>query len=192
MDAHYYQSLIRRRNGFLTRRPIPPDLTEVNLDLANGSGATRASTATLPADADEHDLETTIQRVQAATVDFINGRPEAWKAICSRQADATLFGDWGGYERGWDQLGPRYDRAAARFVKGEVSFEELARHVTPDLASTVPIERSWVWLTDAAEPVSMTLRVTHLYRREVTGWALLHRHADRLASSQLPASPGAR
>ncbi|MDQ3410661.1 MAG: nuclear transport factor 2 family protein [Chloroflexota bacterium] len=103
-----------------------------------------------------------------------------------------MFGGWGDHERGWDQLGPRYDRAAARFARGEVSFEELARHVTPDLASTVHIERSWVWLTGAAQPASMTLRVTHLFRREATGWALLHRHADRLASTQFPDSAGQR
>jgi hypothetical protein len=80
-------------------------------------------------DADE--LEHAIQRMRAATVDFINGKTDAWKAMCSHRADATLFGGWGGYERGWEQLGPRYDWAAARFAGGEVTFEEIARYATP-------------------------------------------------------------
>ncbi|MGH2530714.1 MAG: hypothetical protein ACRDJW_00280 [Thermomicrobiales bacterium] len=49
---------------------------------------------------DQDDLEQAIQRMRAATVEFINGKPDAWKAMCSHRADATLFGGWGGHERG--------------------------------------------------------------------------------------------
>ena len=135
---------------------------------------------------DEDELEQAIQRVRAATAEFINGKPEAWKAICSHRADATLFGGWGGWERGWEQLGPRYDWAAARFAGGEVTFEEIARYPSPDLAQTVHIERMQSRLAGGKETVPIILRVTHGNRREEDGWKLIHRHADALVEIQTP------
>lgn len=133
---------------------------------------------------EDQELEQAILTVRAATAEFMNGRPAAWKAMISREPDATLFGGWGGHEQGWEELGPRYDWAAARFMEGEVTFEELTRHVTDDLAATVHLERATVRLTGAAEAAPMTLRVTHLYRREEAGWKLIHRHADHLIAIQ--------
>ena len=71
-------------------------------------------------------LDQAILGIQAAIAEFIQGKPETWKALCSHRDDASLFGGWGGWERGWEQLGPRYDWAAARFAGGEVAFEEIA------------------------------------------------------------------
>lgn len=137
---------------------------------------------------DENDLEQAIQQMRAATVEFINGKTEAWKAMCSHRADATLFGGWGGHERGWEELGPRYDWAAARFAGGEVEFEELARYATADLAVTVHFERMQARLAGGGEIVPVNLRVNHIYRREEDGWKLIHRHADGLVSIQTPES----
>jgi ketosteroid isomerase-like protein len=142
--------------------------------------------------ADNHDLHDAIARVQAATSDFVNGQPDAWMAICSHRADATLFGGWGGHERGWEELAPRYAWAAARFAGGEVTFAELSRVVSGDLACTVHHERTQARLAGMAESVSIALRVTHLYRREETGWKLVHRHADPLVAIQHPAAVVAR
>jgi ketosteroid isomerase-like protein len=137
---------------------------------------------------DPHDLAQAIQRMRAATVDFINGKTDAWKAMCSHRDDATLFGGWGGYERGWQQLGPRYDWAADRFAGGEVTFEEIARYASHDLAVTVHVERMRARLAGGDEVVPINLRVTHTYRREDDGWKLVNRHADALVSIQAPES----
>jgi len=40
------------------------------------------------------------------------------KALWSHAADVTIFGGWGAYEQGWEQVGPRLDWAAARFRGG--------------------------------------------------------------------------
>jgi ketosteroid isomerase-like protein len=141
--------------------------------------------ATMPA---EDDLEVAIQQMRTATVEFINGKTDAWKAMCSRRDDATLFGGWGGYERGWEQLGPRYDWAAARFAGGEVAFEEIARYATTDLACTVHFERMQARLAGVDGTVPINLRVTHVYRREDDGWKLVNRHADGIVSIQAPES----
>jgi len=129
-------------------------------------------------------LEQAIQTVQAAIGEFVQGKAAAWKAMCSRRDDAALFGGWGGWELGWEQLGPRYDWAAARFAGGDVTFEEIARYVSDDLACTVHLERMRARLVGVEEEVPVHLRVSHIYRREDDGWKLVHRHADQLVPIQ--------
>lgn len=141
---------------------------------------------------DDRALDQAIERTRAAVAEFVDGRPGAWKAHCSHAADATLFGGWGGYERGWTELGPRYDWAAARWAGGSVTFEEIARHVSAELACTIHFERSRARLAGSAASVAVALRVTHLYRRERDGWRLLHRHADPLVAIQATESVIAR
>lgn len=41
-------------------------------------------------------LKQAIKAVQAAIGEFVQGKPAAWKAMCSRRDDASLFGAWGG------------------------------------------------------------------------------------------------
>src|SRR5215211_5799685 len=127
-----------------------------------------------------------VEQLDAALHQFVNGDTAEWKARCSQAEDATLFGGWGGSERGWDQLGPRYDWAAARFHAGagEVYQEILTEGGDGDLHYTVAIERSTVRLAGQERPTPMALRVTHIYRREGDQWKLLHRHADSPAAIQ--------
>jgi ketosteroid isomerase-like protein len=56
------------------------------------------------------------------------------------------------------------------------------------LAYTVAIERSTVRIVGQREPAAMSLRVTHLFRKEQGGWKLLHRHADPLMSKTAAAA----
>lgn len=119
---------------------------------------------------------------------FINGDPTLWKQNASRAADATIMGAWGAYEKGWDQVGTRYDWAASRFQRGgsTVKMEYLASGVSGDLAYTVAIEHSEIRIIGQERPASMKLRVTHLFRRENGVWKILHRHADPLMEKTGP------
>ena len=127
-----------------------------------------------------------VERMHTALHEFVNGDTAEWQAMCSHGADTTLFGGWGGHEKGWEQLGPRYDWAAARFLKGgsEVRQEIVSSGGNDDFYYTVAFERSSVRLAGQAEPMPMALRVTHIYRRENGEWKLLHRHADPLVAIQ--------
>ena len=100
------------------------------------------------------------------------------------------MGAWGAYEMGWDEVGPRYDWAAARFGESgaEVEVEYLSSGVSGDLAYTVAIERSEVRLVDQDRPAPMVLRVTHIFRKEDGVWKLVHRHADPLMGKTAPAT----
>jgi hypothetical protein len=188
MNDHRFDVFVRFRKTDATRRRV----------VALGAGAALAALGLGRAEAEStahqedtemneaDDLEQAIQQMRAATKEFINGDPEPWKALCSHADDATLFGGWGGHERGWAELGPRYDWAAARFAGGEMVFEELARYATADLACTIHFERMQARLTGSDETVPINLRVNHIYRREEAGWKLVHRHADALVAIQAP------
>lgn len=171
-----------------TRRRVAAGLAGAALaalGIAGAGGETAArQESTQMSDEHEQELDRAIARTREVTADFPNGDPGPWKANCSHAPDATLFGGWGGHEQGWEQLGPRYDWAAARWESGEVEFEALARHVSGDLAATVHFERSRAKLAGVAGEVPVALRVTHLFRREAGEWRLLHRHADALVAIQ--------
>ncbi len=124
------------------------------------------------------------EQMHEATEQFMNGDAALWKSRCSHTNDVTIAGGWGDWERGWDEVGERYDWAEARFVRGELEYEPVTMGASGDLAYTFSIERSSVQLAGASEPSPMVLRVTHIYRWEGGGWKLLHRHADPLMSKE--------
>jgi ketosteroid isomerase-like protein len=119
---------------------------------------------------------------EEGTSRFINGDPTLWKENASQGDDATIMGAWGAYEQGWNEVGPRYDWAAARFKESgaKVNFEYLASGVSGDLAYTIANERSEALIVGQDKPVPMALRATHIFRMEDGIWKLVHRHADPL------------
>jgi len=125
-----------------------------------------------------------LEQMQQATEQFLNGDATLWKSLCCQTKDVTIAGGWGHWERGWDEVGARYDWAEARFVRGHVHYQPVAMGASGDLAYTFGIERSRVRLAGASEDAPMALRVTHIYRWERGCWKLLHRHADPLMSKE--------
>src|SRR5438093_9297500 len=92
----------------------------------------------MPATDDFHQM---VARVEIAMTQFIMGNPEPLKALWSHADDATVFGGFGAYARGWEQVRSHMDLAAARFRGGFVNFEPLAWGSSGDLAYTVCIEK---------------------------------------------------
>jgi hypothetical protein len=141
-------------------------------------------------------LRPVVRRMEEATSRFLNGDVSLWNRMASHRDNATIMGAWGGYERGWTQLGPRYKRASERLGESgaKVRVEDLASGISGDMAYTVAIERSEMRLADQPKTRHMALRVTHIYRKEGGSWKLVHRHADRLIEKTDPnaPAPGAR
>jgi hypothetical protein len=125
-------------------------------------------------------LQLTIEQVQAAVRQFATGDPTPYKACWSQADDVTIYGGWGAYERGWEQVEPRMDWAAARWRGGHTDFVPLAMGASGDLAYTVWIEQGDARLEGLDEFRPIALRVTHIYRREGERWKIIHRHADAL------------
>ena len=98
--------------------------------------------------------------------------------LWSRRDPVTLFGAIGMSESGWDTLSKIFPWVAARFSDvSDFRFEVEVVEVNGDMAYTLGFERFNGSIAGGpVEPV--TVRVTHIYRREDGEWRIVHRHAD--------------
>jgi ketosteroid isomerase-like protein len=123
-------------------------------------------------------LHEIVDSTVAALNCLVAGDPEPFKALYSHEPDVTVFGGFGAYERGWDQVGSNVDWAASRFRGGQLRVESLAMGASGDLAYTVWIERGEVRVAGRDDYAPLVVRVTHIFRRENGAWKLIHRHGD--------------
>ena len=121
-----------------------------------------------------------------ANLQMLRGNAEPLKRLYSHLDDVTVLGGFGGFKRGWKEVGPRLDWAASHFSDGRFQQEEVSTIVGSDLAMTVTIERYTVRIGGAATETSEELRVTQVFRREADGWRLVHRNGDPLVKKQAP------
>jgi ketosteroid isomerase-like protein len=129
---------------------------------------------------------TAIARSRTAQEDFVSGDAAGIKQLYARRADVTVFGGFGGCERGWAEVGPRLEWAASQFAGGTYSQKDLSMTVGSDVACLVSLERwSYFNARDRWDTV-LELRVTQVFRREDGKWRLVHRHADPLTEKRLP------
>ncbi len=126
------------------------------------------------------DFQQTLKQVRTADHHFMAGDATPIKALWSHADDVTILGGLGAYEKGWEQVGPRLDWAAARFRGANLTIEPLAMGMSGDLAYTIDIERSQVRVAGRDEFSPMALRVTYIFRREEGTWKIIHRHADAI------------
>src|SRR3954467_1477005 len=95
----------------------------------------------------------------------------------ARNDPVTLFGAKGGCNSGWSDLNRVFDWVGTQFSDcTSFEFELVAAGVSGDLAYTVGFEHTSV--SEGGGPITYTLRVTHVYRREDGEWKFVHRHGD--------------
>ncbi|MGI8824261.1 MAG: YybH family protein [Chloroflexota bacterium] len=126
----------------------------------------------------ESELGEIVDQTVAALNSLVAGAYEPFKALYSHEPDVTVFGGFGAYERGWEQVGQNIEAATSRFRGGHLEIERLAIGMSGDLAYTVWIERGTVRVEGRDEPGALVVRVTHVFRREEGAWKLIHRHGD--------------
>jgi ketosteroid isomerase-like protein len=117
-------------------------------------------------------------KYEAAYAAVVQGNPEPFKAIWSRDSDVVLFGALDGFERGWDEIGPRFDWVSTQVVAEDVRVENLLTRIDGDLAVTVDFEHTLRIVE--GKKIPRTLRVTQAYRRENGEWRIFHRHGSEL------------
>ena len=129
------------------------------------------------------------ERGHLALAEFFHGNTEPFKELYSKGDDATLANPFGGVAHGWQEVSARIDRAASYFADAElVSIETIICDQSGDLGFAFEIERASARVGGRATVDDWNLRTTTVYRREDTGWRLLHRHADPAVDVRLPAS----
>jgi ketosteroid isomerase-like protein len=123
------------------------------------------------------DLAAALTQLEGALRAMVAGDPAPYAALWHRDADVTLFGAWGTVERGHDAVTNTFLWVGSRFSGGAIAPEYTIVAHSGDFAYTAGFERGRVSV-DGAEPLDMTIRVTHILRRVDNRWWLVHRHAD--------------
>ena len=131
------------------------------------------------------DVDQLIEQYQQALGEFMKGNPEPVQKLFSHRGDVTLANPRGGVARGWEQVAPTIERAASSRRDGEtIGFEVVAKHVTPEFADVVEVERLEAKFGGSEEITPYALRATMIFRPEDDVWKVVHRHADQLTTAQ--------
>jgi ketosteroid isomerase-like protein len=135
-------------------------------------------------------LETMLPRQLDAERALCGGDAGARRGTWSPNDPVTLFGAAVPLRRGREEVDETFHWLADRFSGARLQdydFELVAAGASGDLAYTAGFERK-TFLVDG-EPVSYTLRVTHVYRREAGTWRIVHRHGDHPPGAADTAAP---
>jgi ketosteroid isomerase-like protein len=133
-----------------------------------------------------NDVDRLLEQWHPASDEFLKGNPEPVKKMWSHQEDVTLANPYGPPVRGWEQVAEVIDRAASQVRDSQlVSVEIVERHVSPELAYVVHIERPEAKIGGGEDITPFSLRVTMIFRPEEEGeWKIVHRHADPITTAQ--------
>jgi ketosteroid isomerase-like protein len=119
----------------------------------------------------------TLARQAQAEAAFHQGDPGPRMEMWSRRDPVTLFGAAGMYKSGWDELSRMFPWVASRFSNvSDYRFDVLVADVIGDMAYSVGYER-FTGSIDGRPVEPITVRATHVYRREDGEWKIVHRTA---------------
>jgi len=132
------------------------------------------------------DFDEVVEQYHLALNEFLKANPEPLKKFFSHRDDVTLANPLVGLPaRGWEQVAATLEHASSQFRDGEnVSFETVAKSVTPELAYVLLIERDKVKVGAMEDIAPSALRVTMILRPEDGTWKVVHRHADPITTAQ--------
>jgi ketosteroid isomerase-like protein len=127
---------------------------------------------------DLDDFREFLDRQTEAEAAFHRGDAGPRMELWSRRDPVTLFGAAGMFNSGWKELSETFPKVAENFSKvTDYSFEVLVADVRGEMAYAVGYERFTGSI--AGRPVEeVTVRSTHVYRREDGEWKIVHRHGD--------------
>lgn len=129
------------------------------------------------------DVNELIERYQLGLDDFMKGNPEPVKELFSHREDVTLNNPLSPPAHGWEQVAATMERAASQFRDGEIGvYETIEKHVTPELAYVVRVERAEAKVGGRDDAAPIALRVTMIFRPEDGEWKIVHRHADPITT----------
>jgi ketosteroid isomerase-like protein len=127
-----------------------------------------------------------VEQYHRALDEFFKANPEPVKGFFSHRDDVTLANPFVGLPaRGWQQVAATIEHASSQFTDGEnLGFETVTKHVSPELAYVLLIERDKVKIDRSEDIAPSTLRVTMIFRLEGGEWKVVHRHADPITTPQ--------
>ena len=127
-----------------------------------------------------------INRLETAEEEFVQGRPAAFLALWSHLDNVTLCGGFGGVECGWQNATNRLTWVSAKYAEGTRTRDEISSFVGTDFGYLVQTEVIRSRVASQSERSVQELRATMIFRREIDGWRIVHRHADLQTRTQPP------
>jgi ketosteroid isomerase-like protein len=123
---------------------------------------------------------------------IIYGDAELRMQLWSRRDPVSLVGAWGPNKTGWAELSRIFRWVASRLEHGTYSdfrWDIEVADACGEMGYTVGFERFNHHTEDGGvEPI--TVRVTHVYRREDGEWKIVHRHGDLAPVDESPPEEG--
>jgi ketosteroid isomerase-like protein len=127
---------------------------------------------------DLDDFRATLAEQGEAEAAFHQGDAGPRMALWSHQDPVTLFGAAGMFKSGWDELSRLFPWIASRFSDvTEYRFDVEVADVRGEMGYAVGYER-FTGSIDGRPVEKVTVRSTHVYRREDGEWKIVHRHGD--------------
>ena len=131
------------------------------------------------------DVDELIEQFNLAQGEFVKGNSEPMNDLFSHREVVTLNNPLSPPAHGWEQVADTMERAASQFRDGEItSFEIIEKHVTPELAYVVRVERARAKVGGSEDIAPIALRSTMIFRPEDDEWKVVHRHADPVTTPQ--------
>jgi len=113
---------------------------------------------------------------------LFSGDAAPMKAVWSHADDVTYMGPVGGFQVGWPQIEPYWDRQAAKKLGGKVDATDMHIVASPHLAVAHYFEKGENVIDGKPQPVS--IRTTTTLRKENGEWKVIGHHTDTLAYLQ--------
>jgi len=111
---------------------------------------------------------------------FMRGDLERWASLVRIASDFTLMQPFGGPASHGFNASPERLTELSRFFRNGVTQLEMAQtYASHELVVLVMIERQHAEVGGLPDQ-DWSLRVTEIYRKDGSGWELVHRHADPL------------
>ena len=144
-----------------------------------GAMATAAAAAG-PSEVTEEELAALIQSTKESELAFVRGDMRSYLALISHADDYALMSPFGGpVRRGFDTSPARLAELARYFKAGTGTIDVVQSHASGGLVALAMVCRFRAEVGGLPEQ-SWSLRVTQVYRRDHSGWRVVHRHADPL------------
>lgn len=170
----------------MSDRPTTEALGTIAQSHVSRRGAIAAGAAAIPflaapASADDA-VAKLIQRSAEANAVLMRGEVESYRALQPISEDFVLMSPFGGKpSRGSEYTSETWEKMGRFFKNGTFDQQVIQTYGSADMVVLAVIERCHV-VVGGLPAQDWALRVTLVYRREGSGWRLVHRHADPLAN----------
>jgi len=133
----------------------------------------------LPVNDDKKAVEEAVKQFYVALNAMFEGDVEPMKSVWSHADDVTYMGPAGGLRVGWHEVLVDWEAQAALKLGGKIEPLDLHIMMGPKIAVVINEEKGENVGADG-KPLSVSIRATHVFRKEKGQWKMIGDHTDLL------------